>query len=383
MRTKGILVNCKGLKYVPPRLVEGKTGWYLTYWVMDLNKGKLVERKYYKIPGETPAARRRKAKELIKELSTYLYEGFTIGDLPKEKKPKTLTLLEAIDLAVQIKRGETGERSRQAYSSFQRIFELWAKEKELQNLPIQTVGRSDIYAFLDWLIKERKVSHKTRNNYKILINALMNTLKGREIIEKNPASRIKNLRVKGSRHIPFTREQQKFFETYLKHNEPELFLYTRFIYYGFIRPAEICRMQVGHINLESRIILVRAGDAKNSRQLPVVINPQLYKIIESMNLGRYPLNYHIFGKKFVPCPTPEHRTRFSERHAEALKACNLYNGELTLYGWKHTGNIRAYEAGVDIYSLMSQNRHSNLQETENYLRGLGLRISKELKTKEW
>ncbi|MEL6732557.1 MAG: hypothetical protein AAFP83_15610, partial [Bacteroidota bacterium] len=110
MRTKGILVNRQGQKYVPPRLVEGKTGWYLTYWVTDPNKGKLVQRKYYKIPGETPAARRRKAKELIRELSTYLHEGFTIEELPKKKKkkkPKILTLLEAIDLAVQIKRGET------------------------------------------------------------------------------------------------------------------------------------------------------------------------------------------------------------------------------------------------------------------------------------
>ncbi|MEO1808480.1 MAG: tyrosine-type recombinase/integrase, partial [Bacteroidota bacterium] len=200
---------------------------------------------------------------------------------------------------------------------------------------------------------------------------------------KNPCARIKDLKVVGTRHIPFSREEQKEFETFLQRQEPELYLYTRFIYFGFMRPVEVCRMQIGHIDLHSKVILIRAENSKNKRQMPVVINPQLAKIIEGMNLNRFPTNYHVFGKKFLPSPGEEHRNRYSERHAQALKDCGLYNGELTLYSWKHTGNIRAYDAGVDIYSLMSQNRHSNLQETENYLRGLGLRISKELKEKEW
>ncbi|MEO1418787.1 MAG: tyrosine-type recombinase/integrase [Bacteroidota bacterium] len=355
----------------------------MTYWVWDLSKGKLIEKKFYKIPGKNVKEKRKAARSIIRQLNTLLEDGYTIGEAPKNTFQKPPSLTEAMELAVQIKSQETGLRSQQAYRSFLNIFNTWMYEVEIQNLPITSLSRSHVLTFLDWLLKSRKVTAKTRNNYKISLNACLNALVNREIIEKNPCARIKDLKVVGTRHIPFSREEQKEFETFLKRQQPELYLYTRFIYFGFMRPVEICRMQVGHIDLESKIILVRARNSKNKRQMPVVINPQLAKIIEGMNLNRFPTNYHVFGKKFLPSPGEEHRNRYSERHAQALKDCGLYNGELTLYSWKHTGNIRAYDAGVDIYSLMSQNRHSNLQETENYLRGLGLRISKELKEKEW
>ncbi|MEL6733614.1 MAG: tyrosine-type recombinase/integrase [Bacteroidota bacterium] len=383
MREKDVRLSKIGFKYVPARLVESKKKWYLTYWVWDLTKGKLIEKKFYKIPGKTLREKRAAAREIKRDLDTLLEDGYTIGEATKVTSQKAPTLLEALEQAVKIKSQETGTRSQQAYRSFFTIFKIWMFDKKLQNIPITSFSRSHVLEFLDWLLRERQVKPKTRNNYKICLNACLNALVNREIIEKNPCARIKDLKVVGTRHIPFSREEQKEFETFLQRQEPELYLYTRFIYFGFMRPVEVCRMQIGHIDLQSKVILIRAENSKNKRQMPVVINPQLAKIIEGMNLNRFPTNYHVFGKKFLPSPGEEHRNRYSERHAQALKDCGLYNGELTLYSWKHTGNIRAYDAGVDIYSLMSQNRHSNLQETENYLRGLGLRISKELKEKEW
>lgn len=61
----------------------------------------------------------------------------------------------------------------------------------------------------------------------------------------------------------------------------------------------------------------------------------------------------------------------------------MWDGELTLYSWKHTGNVRAYEAGVDILTIQEQNRHHNLAMTEVYLRSLGLRVKRELLDKDW
>ena len=44
-----------------------------------------------------------------------------------------------------------------------------------------------------------------------------------------------------------------------------------------------------------------------------------------------------------------------------------------MYGWKHTGNVDSFLAGVDPYDLMRQNRHHSLEQTMNYLRSMGLR----------
>jgi len=44
----------------------------------------------------------------------------------------------------------------------------------------------------------------------------------------------------------------------------------------------------------------------------------------------------------------------------------------TLYSWKHTGVVTAYNAGVDIKSIQRQCRHSAREMTCNYLKSLGL-----------
>ncbi|MEO1414409.1 MAG: hypothetical protein AAFW00_03985 [Bacteroidota bacterium] len=134
-------------------------------------------------------------------------------------------------------------------------------------------------------------------------------------------------------------------------------------------------------NIDKGIILVRNNQSK--KQKPCVINPQLMEIIQKMDLDQYPEHYYIFGKNRMPSPTFCHRNRYSEDHRRILDACEIQDEGLNMYSWKHTGNCNAYRAGVDIYSLKIQNRHSSLRQTEIYLSTLGLRIPVELKTKKW
>ncbi|MEO0585413.1 MAG: hypothetical protein AAF135_24585 [Bacteroidota bacterium] len=143
--------------------------------------------------------------------------------------------------------------------------------------------------------------------------------------------------------------------------------------------TEICRMRVR--NIDKGIILVRNNQSK--KQKPCMINPQLMEIIQKMDLDQYPEHYYIFGKNRMPSPTFRHRNRYSEDHRRILDACEIQDEGLDMYSWKHTGNCNAYRAGVDIYSLKIQNRHSSLRQTEIYLSTLGLRIPVELKTKKW
>lgn len=60
-------------------------------------------------------------------------------------------------------------------------------------------------------------------------------------------------------------------------------------------------------------------------------------------------------------------------YGEILKLCKLDRKKYSLYGWKHTGNVDSFLAGVDIYDLMRQNRHHSIAQTEQYLQSMGLR----------
>ena len=61
-----------------------------------------------------------------------------------------------------------------------------------------------------------------------------------------------------------------------------------------------------------------------------------------------------------------------ERHKKILKELDLWGKDYTLYSWKHTGVVSAYKARIDIKSIQLQCRHYSLEQTDIYLKSLGL-----------
>lgn len=378
----------KGTPYVRAKLyTPRKTHWYVEYHVYDPIENRLVKKRFYKIAGETDAERRKVGEELVEEVNQFLYDGFVLqASKGQENLPAfqlNTSTLQAFDKAVRIKLQPISERARHNYRYYYRILREWLKESGHSRKPISRINQAIMLDYFLYLQEEKKHANRTLNNHLEFIRETFSIMVRQELIHKNPLTGVKKWRTGSAKNIPFLPEEQKHLENYLRKTNLPLYYFTRFIYYGFMRPVEICRMRVNHIDLKRQIILVRTGTSKNNRQMPVVITTNLLPSLEEMNLRQYPGNYHLFSKGLVPGEKEIWRNRVSEMHAKALKATDLYNGELCLYSWKHTGNVNAYLAGVDIKSIQSQNRHHSLEMTEIYLKSLGLRISKDLKTKEW
>ena len=68
---------------------------------------------------------------------------------------------------------------------------------------------------------------------------------------------------------------------------------------------------------------------------------------------------------------PVSKNMMSDRHMKILKSLEFTKNH-TLYGWKHTGVVKAFLAGVNIKSIQLQCRHYSIAETDNYLKSLGL-----------
>lgn len=62
------------------------------------------------------------------------------------------------------------------------------------------------------------------------------------------------------------------------------------------------------------------------------------------------------------------------RFQKLIKDLNLSN-DYTLYSWKHSGVVAAYNAGVDIKTIQNHCRHQSLEQTDIYLKSLGLGVS--------
>jgi len=388
MSKKGVMYSATGTAYIPPKLVEStdkKSGWYILYYVTDLSTDKLVRKRFYKIEGESVAEKRRNARKHMVRISQSLAKGATIGKDPTPKE-KSLNILEVYKTAEQIRRREAEQDGRSPhYLHRARVFHEWLVHAKLDKKRVSDrfLKREDVYAFMDYLTEVREVGARTKNNYLDYVKMASNVLIDRGYVTTNPAKGIRRYKTQGKRHVPFTPEQKEILDTWMLQNDPGLYNFTRMIYYGFIRRIEILRLKVGQVDLENSIILIWTGNSKNQRQMPVVIPPDLYGMLERILSARPPASYFLFGTNLEPSPKSLHPNRVSERHRAALEACEIDTSIHDLYGWKHTGVCAAYRAGVDIYSIMRQCRHSNLNETENYMRSMGLRISSELKTTKW
>lgn len=249
----------------------------------------------------------------------------------------------------------------------------------------------DITAFIDSLI-ESKAGNKSINNHAGNLGVLFNMTVERELITKSPWSSFTKLPTESGKNFPFSEKQKTDLKKKILADDPDLWPFVKSIYHLFVRPIELLRVKIKDVDLRTNQIIIQSEVGKNKKQLPVQIPESFIDEIRAMNLGQYPGDWFLFGKKreggfskfqyrIQPSPSSFSRNTMTKRHAEILKACGITNPDYTMYGWKHTGNVDAYLAGVDIYDLMRQNRHHSIEQTMTYLRSLGLKPNVGFSTK--
>ena len=81
---------------------------------------------------------------------------------------------------------------------------------------------------------------------------------------------------------------------------------------------------------------------------------------------------YVFQAKFKTIPVSKNVMGY--RFRKLVKELNL-GKDYTLYSWKHSGVVAAYNAGVDIKTIQNQCRHQSLEQTDIYLKSLGLGVS--------
>lgn len=156
----------------------------------------------------------------------------------------------------------------------------------------------------------------------------------------------------------------------------ELYLFTRFIMYTFIRPNELRQLKASAIDIIEETITIPGAISKNGMTQTIHLVPPLKKILIEHNiLVQKTPNDLIFADQTGKV---RHAQYFRRKHVAYLKK-HLYDTALyKLYSWKHTGNIAAVKSNISHYYLQKQNRHATFKQTEDYYRAMGvLELKKE------
>lgn len=352
--------------------------WFVCFWIFDETAQKLV-RKRIVVSGETAQKRRDKATAIIKEVNQALAKGAVVNPLnPDDAKyakivdvKPSITILHALQHFLDKKARVLKDRSHETYTSNANTFREFLAHKGIENIMLRDFTTEYAHAFSDWIVLEKNLSNKSHNKMKGFCSSLFNEFIDREIISKNPFKRIQKLRVTQGKHRVFNQAQiAEFKQLCADANDDAMWFFVCFIYYTFTRPHQETRM-LRIEDIGQKTIRVSEVHAKSSRIRHIAIPPPLEAMLIERGIRNYPPHFYVFSYG-GPGQALVGEAYWYERHKRYLKLMDLYKQDYDLYGWKHTGATALYKATKDLKLVQEQCGHTDIKQTVEYLRDLGV-----------
>jgi integrase len=379
------------LRYKKARLywAKGDTSkeWYIRYYY--LKPGTIDQYEPFKerfdmnrIPDLHD--RLKYGKQAVDFMNNKLKAGFNPYTSLTKKNTNNLTIIQQLQIIVdELCQGETDNAKRDMQSHNNR-FTNFITEKNLIDVPIAFITPDHAEAFKIWM-KEKKYSKKTINSsltyasryFKQAIKKKWCTYDHVGNVEKLKKRQYRKDVGDREKFDPITsREMDLIFSYFLQQKEFDFIGFLSCIYYAWARPSEIRRLKIGDIDLENDIIKFGRNETKSFSGAYVQIVPPLKKILQRMNLKKYPLHYYLFGRdNCKPGPDPLGKNFCSEKWRVEVKDPKKGLGiDKDMYALKHTGNIEYLlnnKGNIDLKWQQMQNRHTSSVMTDRYNRKLG------------
>jgi len=355
-----------------------KKRWYISCYVWDVQKNALTRQQLYEINNyRTALERYGYAKRAIKRINEQLQSGLHLDKQKsdQQKESKTLSMVKALQLGLEIKKTKVAYSSYLTISSPTYQFIHYLEENGYDLMLASDWKKTNIIKYTDYLLTVRNLSPSTVNKYCDFLKSIFTMLEEREIVEGNPWKGIKREKVvKTKANMAFNAEQIKTVINKLKKTDTELLAFIQIMFYTFMRPNEIRQTRVKNVLIEDRKIIISADISKNRTRAFIDIPEQLAPTLNPLLKNKSP-NDFLFQSYDG---RPYGKNTMSMRHRDILISLGL-DADHTLYSWKHTGVVQAYKNGVNIKSLQLQCRHYSIAQTDEYLKTLGIFENKEIK----
>lgn len=344
----------KHILYRPAQINKRSEKWYVWYSYLNPETGKYKRFKVYEdINRIKNLDEKTEYADTLRKAVDYNLKG---GYNPFAKNLKVVarswSLMQGLNYFKQ-KLYDRGLRKRSIQSYESVIRSMYKGLKPVLLDDIKSINKNHIQQFLsgnNW-------SNTTYNNHLTFIRTIFNFLIEAEILETNPAKRVKPLPENITKHRFF---DERTWERIKKEASPELMKFILFLYHTGTRPNEARQLKHEHILRDRKLLLVPAGISKNKKDDYVPLSESF--------LNSFPKGEGlIFGSAI---------NYYSGKFQELKKRLKLEK-DFTLYSIKHTRAIHLAQDNASPYAIMSLFRHSSLEITMNYLRDLGININRE------
>lgn len=357
------------IEFTLPRLHKGKQ-WYVDFFAFDPTIDGLHRKKYMLNHYRSKREREDMAVVLIHNI----YQKLIAGWNPFVNAKKTRQFIEFSKVMQRYndyteaaeRKGTLKPKTAVDYRSRLNQLQTYIAENGVKIRYVYQFNRVFAIDFLDYLIFDKDVSAKTRNNYRTWLSTFGTWLKDRQYIEQNPIEEIHMMKEGEKLRDALTETDLSRVRAYTLKYNPPFYLACMMEYYAFIRPDELRYIKVGDISIKDQSVFVSPEISKNRKGQTVAINDTLLKMMIEQHVFDHPSNDYLFGHDLVPGEKQTYVNRFRiewKKVREALKFPDSYQ----FYSLKDSG-IRDLANAEGIVVARDQARHSDISVTNKYLK---------------
>lgn len=307
---------------------------------------------------------------MMADIDTKLRLGW--NPLICDKAPKAVTpLFRALATFLAVKEKECEYDTIRSYRSFVKTISTWTKEHGFtEDSSAMMFSNEAAAAFMDDI--EARVSAKTFNNYQNFYNGLFIWLKDKGYTSINPFAGIrkKPKRLTAKTRRTLGEEELAKLYRYLHTENKEFLALSMLCYCCLIRPKEICLLRCSDLDLNNRVVRVRAEIAKNDKESFRTIPEDIIPYLERIDLSE-PSKF-LFGKHedfddFRPGYTPTYPRKISNWWNLRIRPMCDFDKSLQFYSLKDTGITDYLRKGIPINVVADQADHSSVAVTAIYV----------------
>lgn len=322
--------------------------------------------------------------ELIREaLHEMLKNGYSPYLDSGSEQLVAYTSESALDFAFELKKSLLSESSVRDYKSRLHRFKTYLEQQGLLHRNIKQIDKKLVIDYLNSV--QKASSARNRNNAKMVLGSLFSVLVDNDFIPRNFVHSIKKLKSKPKRNKTYSHKIVDGLYEFLDKNDPQLLFFIKMVSYNFLRPIEVCRLQIKDINLSQKILHVRA---KNKLVKTKIIPDLILSELEKLDFSNAE-HYLVTPIGVGPWDATETNRRdyFSEQFNKAKKMYNMHlkeSGETlqlgqdhTIYSFRHTFITKLYRqlrkefSTTETYDkVMLITGHSTLDALKAYLRDI-------------